>query len=210
MSKLKQIFGGSVYLQLSSVFLAVIMFGTPSFALGATYTYTCGDLASASNTGITCTLDVLSITAGDHAEYTTNPLADGSTVYLSMETIGTGRLGVTFGGDVAGSGYYVQEDSSVTTSQTINLNTGNTGAVSYLKLYDVPVGTTCGGDTCNFVGDVEYICVATAFGECESGPGPDPTATSTTDTIYNPNQDFFNGLLLFIIMMFGVMFWFKQ
>jgi len=79
----------------------------------------------------------------------------------------------------------------------------------------------CSGDdvsTCvsDMDGDSRYqttVCLSVLGGVASEGdciPPEPPLPTSTVYIISNPNQDFFNGILLFLIGMFGMIYIFKK
>jgi len=86
-------------------------------------------------------------------------------------------------------------------------------ALSVANYYDVRTGAGPGNDCQVYAAGAWIACYSTnpVFGEVfvvETGPAPVVTATSTS--IDNPNQNLFNGFLIFFISMILPLWFFKK
>jgi len=131
----------------------------------------------------------------------------------------------TYGSPTYGIIVYEVVDTSIPVLNSYNaswVGLLDDGEYYAIVSYNGVGGTDCTGDdvsTCvsDLSSENRYqttVCLSVlggvgSEGDCLPPPPPDPpTATSTI--ISNPNQDFFNGILLFLIGMFGMIYIFKK
>jgi len=207
------VFAASVFVFCAGLFSAV-----PALA-ATSYTMICADSGIWTSGGtFSCTgTDVLNFTAGTNAHLESSPsnyhLTDNTTYYVSGTYSGTGNIAIGVGGDNVGSSYYTASASFSDVPLTYpNGNTANTGT---LQFYDGS-GAVCNGVGCSFTGSLTTVCITDTIGGCGTPTPPqsngsfDPFGTTTSYTVItNPNQDFFNGMMLFMSGLFLILWLFK-
>lgn len=136
------------------------------------------------------------------------------------------------------SKYYVSYDSDTGVNDQGRINTGETGhpwlywfnlsttgkhIIVQMSDAGASSGTDCGYGSAMILSDcrsapnyvAEFEVCLTDDTECTGGGGGgggDATTTATTTIYYinNPNQDLFNGYIMLMITMFGVIWFFRK
>jgi len=186
----------------------------PSWALAAHHNWVCADLASMTVTGVTCSSDVFTFATGNHMEdpHAVYPIPSttGLDYYASYTQVGTGRMGVTIGGDNAGTAYQSVNGSASATDLHFVTVAGNTANTVGFQFYTAGGGSTCGGSPCDFSGTVSSLCTSDTIGECAPPPAPPEAAIGTSTPVDSAASDLFYGVLLFVIGFWGMIWFFRK
>jgi len=170
------------------------------------HVYTCADGLTGAGASYDCTDDIFTLASGGGASSYTDTggtvftIADGTTYYISYNAT---RDGI---GPYDGR-FRFDGDSGNTDNSWLWVSGDNV---------DVEIPDTTGiGDNGHILiyastqGSIQNLCISDTLGECGGTPDPDPattTATTTVQTVDNPSQNVFNGMLLFMLSMFFAIF----
>jgi len=80
---------------------------------------------------------------------------------------------------------------------------------------DVAITTTGGeglmiSSNGSYVGSISSICVSDTQGVCVPVPPPTPTPMATSTLVDNPAQNAFNGMVLFMMAFWGIIWFFRK
>jgi len=194
-------------------FFLLLLTISPSkaFAFSGTHNWVCTD----TNSGTPCSADVFSFD-GSHQYLYNNSNSnlfqnDGQTIYITLQSSSLGT-------------YSINESSG----DGCTLHTGNLSDYAFTPTHShtaiSPVISTdsgeCAGDTGD-TGTISGLCMSDTSGGCAGGGGGGSTgsttspfigftASTTYQVIDNPNQDFMNGIWVFLAGMFGMIYFFKK
>jgi len=193
----------------SAGFLLPVFFASAE----TTYHYVCGDFSSGGGT-ISCTDDVWTFGTTDaYKDDNSSKLPTAGNWYLSFGYSGSGTIHF----DWLGTDHY---DYSYTGGQ-------------HSTLVELPSNITIfelGNNGGTFIGDISSLCLTDTPGACDPVPPPPPTglfgrgafdeifglattsasASTTLSIVDNPVQDLFEGFVLFLLTMFGIIWFFKK
>jgi hypothetical protein len=191
------------------LFLVPFLLLFPQYVFAAnTHHFTCADGMTTFNGGSCTGTDVFNIPNNANDDVYDSggaiyPLNVGTSYYVSFVLTGGGYFY-----DCTSSGNITCDSSSGTVSEVAVPITNLTGLVG--------VGGIDFHGTSNNLATGAYsisgLCITDTSGDCESGGGggSGTTTVATTTLISDPNRDFFNGQLLFLIGFFGIIWLFKK
>lgn len=177
--------------------LIFLPFFLPSFAFAATtHHFDCTDIAS-TDASVSCTDGVWTASAPGSAVWSTGGYeVPAGTNYVSAVVSNASHFQLSC------------YDGSANPCTGISLSDGENFDVS--MNFDSTAGLYIfgnggGGWT------VSDLCVTDTLGDCGSAPPPMPTSTVASTTVMNnPNQDFFNGIVAFFAMFYGMIWLFRK
>jgi len=183
----------------------------PGVAFAANINYVCSDFTLAG--GPSCSGNSIVFTVGgsnergfdDTPHFTIN---DNTTYYIVGSV--SGSVGsVAIGAQDFGNGARADQDA-VAGGGDFHFSITTSGGTNnwFTALKAEPYSGTSATD-----GSVDSLCFSdVSYADCGyNPPSPDASTTvATTTTINNPNQDVFNGVLLFFIGFFGIIWLFKK
>jgi len=199
------------------LFILAVFFIVPNVSQAAIlHRYTCADGLTPAGASPTCVgTDVFTFGGGAASMNDSAPLfstSDGSTVYITLSTTGGSSpyYALIFAGSMGNSFYNITGNVSETAHTISGL--GGSGAMTSFLIRDDNAGT------------IYDLCIDDDGTSCTSAPIPESgndygqniffvastTASTTLSIVDNPTQDLFNGLLLFFIVLWGTVWFFKH
>jgi len=188
------------YIIATPVFLLVCLFFPLVSDAFTTHNYVCSDFHSIAG-GATCTGNTATYTGSGGYVFDNTSIggnlspSGGESYYITFTASGSGTGYIQCGGS-NNDGTPVSFSGSVT-DQPFSCGSPNTS------------GGLVVGDNSSFVGTVTDICVSDTLGACAPPTPPTPTSTSPM-YVYNPNEDTFNIVLLFLMSAWGAVWLFRK
>jgi len=159
---------------------------------------TCGNFNGGS---ASCSAGVLTFTGSGDGKYNNGLgiIFSPGTYYFSFTAVGTGTGEEGVFGDTTFTTNPFSNGTVI--DDPVTVPPGDSSWNSYVW-----------GDSGSFMGTVSDMCWSDSAGECEAAPpGPEASTTNATTTyIQNPNQDLFNGILIFFLAAAFVVWTFKR
>jgi len=183
------------------LFLSLFFLLPTTVGAVTTKNYVCADFTQTSGTPVpSCASDIITLVSGTGQIFNVNSglqVAQGVTLYLSAVVAGSGTAQARIAGDV-NDGTLVNFTGTLVAEPVVSPSGNANNGLMFRS-------------NSSFSGTIASICVTDTAGACEGNTPIEPQVFSPTTTpIVNPNQDYFNGVLLFFLLTGGVIFIFKK